>query len=82
MDAHQNCSIRIDTVVFDKTGILTLEQPHLGHIYKYNGIKENDLLTYTVAAEYKQSHPIAKAILQAASERILNLPEIDDNCKN
>jgi heavy metal translocating P-type ATPase len=70
---------QIDTVVFDKTGTLTLEQPHLGNIYTCNGVKENDLLTYAVAAEYKQSHPIAKAILQAANERTLNLPEIDDS---
>jgi Cu2+-exporting ATPase len=70
---------QVDTVVFDKTGTLTLEQPHLGNIYTCNGVKENDLLTYAAAAEYKQSHPIAKAILQAASERTLNLPEIDDS---
>jgi Cu2+-exporting ATPase len=70
---------QVDTVVFDKTGTLTLEQPHLGNIYTCNGIKENDLLTYAAAAEYKQSHPIAKAILQAASEHTLNLPEIDDS---
>jgi len=70
---------QIDTVVFDKTGTLTQEQPHLGNIYTCNGVKENDLLTYAAAAEYKQSHPIARAILQAASERTLNLPEIDDS---
>ncbi len=70
---------QVDTVVFDKTGTLTLEQPHLGNIYTCNGIKENDLLTYAAAAEYKQSHPIARAILEAASERTLNLPEIDDS---
>ncbi len=70
---------QVDTVVFDKTGTLTLEQPHLGNIYTCNGIKENNLLTYAAAAEYKQNHPVAKAILQAASERTLNLPEIDDS---
>ncbi|EDN70595.1 cation transport ATPase [Beggiatoa sp. PS] len=70
---------QVDTIVFDKTGTLTLEQPHLGNIYTCNEIKENDLLTYAAAAEYKQSHPIAKAILQAASKRTLNLPEIDDS---
>jgi Cu2+-exporting ATPase len=70
---------QVDTVVFDKTGTLTLEQPHLGNIYTSNGIKENDLLTYAAAAEYRQSHPIAKAIIQAANERHLKLPEIDNS---
>jgi len=70
---------QIDTVVFDKTGTLTQEQPHLGKIYTCNGTEENDLLTYAAAAEYKQSHPIAKAILTAANDRRLNLPKIDDS---
>ncbi|HDN26462.1 MAG TPA: heavy metal translocating P-type ATPase [Thioploca sp.] len=70
---------QIDTVVFDKTGTLTQEQPHLGNIYTCNGVKENDLLTYAAAAEYKQNHPIARAIVQGANERTLNLPEIDDS---
>jgi Cu2+-exporting ATPase len=57
----------IDTVVFDKTGTLTLEQPHVGTI-----------LTWAAAAEYRQTHPIGRAILQAAHERELTLPIIDD----
>ncbi|HIE01282.1 MAG TPA: heavy metal translocating P-type ATPase [Thiotrichaceae bacterium] len=68
----------IDTIVFDKTGTLTLEQPHVGSIYTYSGISENELLTYAAAAEYKQTHPIAKAILQTANKRGLNIPEIEE----
>ncbi|MEN8217072.1 MAG: heavy metal translocating P-type ATPase [Pseudomonadota bacterium] len=70
---------QIDTVVFDKTGTLTLEQPHLSQISICNGVKENEVLTYAAAAEHKQNHPIARAILQAANERSLELPEIDDS---
>ncbi|HHB92555.1 MAG TPA: HAD family hydrolase, partial [Thioploca sp.] len=40
--------------------------------------EENELLTYAAASEYKQSHPIAKAILQEANKRQLKLPTIDD----
>ena len=67
----------VDTVVFDKTGTLTLEQPHVGNIHPCGGVTENELLTYAAAAEYKQTHPIAKAILQTAHERGLSLPEIE-----
>jgi Cu2+-exporting ATPase len=66
----------VDTIVFDKTGTLTLEQPHLGNIYTCNGFSENELLTLAATAEYRQLHPIAKAILQAAKERDLKLSEI------
>ncbi|MEM7124740.1 MAG: heavy metal translocating P-type ATPase [Chloroflexota bacterium] len=61
--------INVDTVVFDKTGTLTLEQPNVRQIHILNQIDEETLLTYAAAAEQRQTHPIAKAILQAAEER-------------
>lgn len=67
----------IDTVVFDKTGTLTQEQPHVGDIYTNGGISADELLTYAAAADAKQSHPIARAIVQAAEERALPLPELE-----
>jgi len=69
---------RIDTIVFDKTGTLTEEQPHVGHIYSVNEFTEEKILWYAAAAEYKQSHPIARAILQKAREKNLTLPSIDE----
>ncbi|MCP4108051.1 MAG: heavy metal translocating P-type ATPase [Desulfobacteraceae bacterium] len=70
---------KVDTVIFDKTGTLTLEQPCVSRIYSCNGFSEETLLIYAAAAEYRQTHPIAKAILAAAEERKLNLPDIEDN---
>ena len=67
----------VDTIVFDKTGTLTEEQPYVGAIYTCQGINETELLTYAAAAEEKQTHPIARAIQQEASNRELSLPEID-----
>jgi len=66
----------VDTVVFDKTGTLTLEQPHLAAVHCGDGFNEEQLLRYAAAAEQRQSHPVAKAILQAASEQQLALPNI------
>jgi len=65
----------VDTVVFDKTGTLTLEQPHVGNIYTCNEMNENELLSITAAAEDKQTHPIAQAIINAAKERQLSIPK-------
>ena len=69
---------RVDTVVFDKTGTLTLIQPHVGAIYPAAGFSENEVLYCAAAAEYRQTHPIAKAILTAALNRRVELPVIDD----
>lgn len=68
----------LDTVVFDKTGTLTIEQPELSQIYPFASYNEETLLAYAAAAEHRQSHPIAKAILSAAEQHGLVLPAIKD----
>lgn len=68
----------VDTVVFDKTGTLTLDQPHVGAIYLCGELDENHLLTLAAATEVKQTHPVARAIVQAAQERKLELPTLSD----
>ena len=69
---------QVDTIVFDKTGTLTVGIPHVGQIYTTNNWTESEILTVAAAAEYRQSHPIAKAILDEANVRGLNLPTIEE----
>ena len=69
---------KLDTVVFDKTGTLTVEQPELSGIYPLDTYDEETLLSYAAAAEHRQSHPVAKAILSAAKQRGLTVPAIKD----
>ena len=67
----------IDTVVFDKTGTLTLEEPTVGAIHACGAFSEEVVLQYAASAEIKQSHPIAQAILHAATTRDLSLCELE-----
>jgi heavy metal translocating P-type ATPase len=67
----------VDTVIFDKTGTLTLEQPQVAFVLPCSDLDADTLLTYAAAAERRQTHPIARAILEAAAERGLHLPAID-----
>lgn len=69
---------KVDTVVFDKTGTLTEEQPCVAKIHAYGAYTELEVLRYAAAAETKQSHPIAKAILQQAVDEQLDLPDIQE----
>ncbi|MEM7134381.1 MAG: heavy metal translocating P-type ATPase [Chloroflexota bacterium] len=69
---------KVDIVVFDKTGTLTQEVPHVGQIFTVDGCDEQKLLTYAAAAEHRQTHPIAKAILQEAEARDLSVPPISE----
>lgn len=68
---------QVDTLVLDKTGTLTQEQPHLTAIYPCTRFSEDQLLAYAAAAEQRQSHPIARAILAEATKRRLVLPPVD-----
>ena len=69
---------QVDTVVFDKTGTLTLEQPTVGKIHCLGDSDEDTLLVYAAAAEYRQPHPIAKAIIDKAANKNLDLPDLDE----
>ncbi|MBF0192725.1 MAG: heavy metal translocating P-type ATPase [Magnetococcales bacterium] len=69
---------KIDTVVFDKTGTLTLVQPEIVNIYRCDQYPETEILRYAAACEFRQTHPIAKAILQAARERKIDLPPVEN----
>ena len=68
---------QVDTVVFDKTGTLTEEQPTVGKIHCLGNYDENTVLSYAAAAEYRQPHPIAKAIVDKAASKNLERPNLD-----
>ncbi len=65
---------KVDCVVFDKTGTLTLSMPYVGHIYTTNDWKSEEILSMAAAAEFRQHHPVALAILKEAQSRGLEIP--------
>ncbi|MEZ4678323.1 MAG: heavy metal translocating P-type ATPase [Caldilineaceae bacterium] len=68
----------VDTIVFDKTGTLTQEQPHIDRIHLCGAYGETDVLAYAAAAESRQSHPIARAIIEEAQQRGIAVPAVDE----
>ena len=65
---------RVDTLVLDKTGTITQGKPALTELEVY-GIAEDRGLALVAAVERYSEHPIAEAIVQAARERGLDIPE-------
>lgn len=51
---------------FDKTGTLTTGKPIVNKIYLSENVDEKTLFEYATLAEYRNTHPIAKAILEHA----------------
>ena len=66
---------KIDTIVIDKTGTLTEGRPAVIAIHPAAGFKEAELLRLAASLERGSEHPLADAILRAATERKLALVE-------
>lgn len=65
-------------VAVDKTGTLTLGKPVLTDLDLAQGFQRADVLALVAAVEAKSEHPIAQAIVTAAKDEGLSLPEIAD----
>lgn len=68
----------VDTIVFDKTGTLTLGELRVGAVRPVRGVGADDLIGIAAAAEHRQSHPIARAIVEAARRRGIDVPLVDE----
>jgi Cd2+/Zn2+-exporting ATPase/Cu+-exporting ATPase len=66
---------RIDTVVLDKTGTLTLGIPEVSAVRGLDGATEDDVLQTAAIAEQHSEHPLGEAIVRRARERNLPLHE-------
>ena len=64
---------KVDTLVVDKTGTLTQGKPAVVAIKPAAAFDENELLRLAASLERASEHPLAAAIVRAASERGLTL---------
>ena len=64
--------------MFDKTGTLTYGHPQLTEIVSRDGTKEEEVLTLVASLERYSRHPLADAVLQAATARKLSLREAQE----
>lgn len=68
---------KIDTLVIDKTGTLTLGQPQLTDVVTTNDISEEKLLFFAASLEKVSEHPLAAAIVAKAGERQIKPAEVN-----
>ncbi|MFC5993865.1 heavy metal translocating P-type ATPase [Pseudonocardia hispaniensis] len=69
---------RVDTVVLDKTGTVTTGQMTLIDAIVADGEDTDELLRLAGALENASEHPIAQAIARGATERVGDLPTVED----
>jgi cation transport ATPase len=63
------------TAIFDKTGTLTYGEPKLTEQLIAPGFAQKEVLTLVASLERYSKHPLARAILAAAKEAGIQLPE-------
>ena len=69
---------KINTVVLDKTGTVTIGKPEVTDIIVSDGFSENEFLSSALSIEKKSEHPLALAIIKKAEEIGINPEEVTD----
>ncbi len=64
---------KVDTLVADKTGTLTLGKPTVTAVVPAQHFDENILLRFAASVERSSEHPLAAAIVTAAADRHIEL---------
>ncbi|WP_369194000.1 heavy metal translocating P-type ATPase [Streptomyces djakartensis] len=69
---------RVDTVVLDKTGTVTTGRTTLLAVHTADGTDEAEVLRLAGALEHASEHPVARAVADAALEKLSVLPTPED----
>lgn len=69
---------KIQTVVMDKTGTITLGKPSVTDIINKSDFSEEEFLTLVASMEKYSEHPLAEAIVKEAKTRSYSLFDIDE----
>jgi Cu2+-exporting ATPase len=64
----------LTAVVWDKTGTLTLGEHRVVEMRSAAGVREEEALQLAAAVEVDSEHPVARAIVESARERGLQIP--------
>ena len=67
----------VTTVVLDKTGTLTQGRPQVTDVLAH-GLSVADVLGLAAAAEQASEHPLSQAVVRAAQDERLDLPQAGD----
>lgn len=69
---------KVDTVVVDKTGTITIGKPTLVDIQNNSTMSNDTLVSILASLEKKSEHPIAHAIVTYAQEKNIALADVTD----
>jgi Cd2+/Zn2+-exporting ATPase len=80
--AYLEAASRIDVVVLDKTGTLTVGRPQIRSVIGARGYSPDEVLELAAGVEAASEHPLARALLEYASKRDVQPPPASDFSAN
>lgn len=69
---------KVDTVIVDKTGTITIGKPTLVDIENLSDLKNEELISILATLEKKSEHPIAHAIVNYAQEKNIEVKDVSN----
>nr|WP_027256018.1 copper-translocating P-type ATPase [Leisingera aquimarina] len=69
---------KVDTLIVDKTGTLTMGKPRLTAVLPEDGHDEAEVLRLAATLEKGSEHPLAEAIVEGAEERSVKMGDAGD----
>jgi cation-transporting ATPase V len=70
---------RADTILLDKTGTVTEGAMRLAEVAPADAFSQGEVLATAAAAEQGSEHPIARAVVEGARERGLEVPDSEEH---
>lgn len=68
---------KIDTIILDKTGTITVGKPTVTDIISIDNFSENEIISMAAAVEQGSEHPLGEAIVNYAKEKKLEIMKAD-----
>lgn len=69
---------KVDILIVDKTGTLTVGKPKLIAVLPNTGYEETEVLRLAASLEKGSEHPLAEAIVSGAKERGIEIPKSEE----
>jgi heavy metal translocating P-type ATPase len=69
---------KVNTLVVDKTGTLTEGKPSVAHVVPAAGFDSDGLLRLAAGVERASEHPLGVAVVDAATDAQLAIPDVSD----
>jgi P-type Cu+ transporter len=69
---------KVDTLVLDKTGTITIGKPAFDRVIPVNGFSEEQILSWAAGLDRASEHPLARAVVAGAETRGIDAAVVSD----